>query len=238
MPAITRRTDLGLPRYHDGDESDVFLLSGAEDLVPILDTGGERVEDTTTAPGYRIHGYRPRTEGMFARIERWTSVAHPEDVHWRSLSRDNVLTVYGRDAASRITDPDDALRIFSWRISETRDDKGTAIAYAYTPEDGSGIDEGSAHERHRTAPMRDTTSYLRNIRYGNRVPLLITAGSGTGRRPRFISGFRVMASASVMATSVGSSGAVRRISFPGNAARANRARWLRVDCSDRCGCRR
>lgn len=34
LPAIVRKTDKGLPRYLDGEESDVFILSGAEDLVP------------------------------------------------------------------------------------------------------------------------------------------------------------------------------------------------------------
>src|SRR6185503_3509320 len=33
-PTITRRTDRGLPQYFDDEESDVFILSGAEDLVP------------------------------------------------------------------------------------------------------------------------------------------------------------------------------------------------------------
>src|SRR5215472_13890647 len=42
-PAITRKTDKGLPLYRDGEESDVFLLSGAEDLVPVLDEHGVRV---------------------------------------------------------------------------------------------------------------------------------------------------------------------------------------------------
>src|SRR5215211_5505449 len=37
LPAITRKTDKGLPRYQDADESDVFILSGAEDLVPVPD---------------------------------------------------------------------------------------------------------------------------------------------------------------------------------------------------------
>src|SRR5262249_54362147 len=32
LPAITRKTDKGLPQYRDDLESDVFLLSGAEDL--------------------------------------------------------------------------------------------------------------------------------------------------------------------------------------------------------------
>ena len=49
--------------------------------------------------------YRPRIEGLFARIERWTS--EDGDVHWRSISKDNILTVYGRDDESRIFDPED-----------------------------------------------------------------------------------------------------------------------------------
>src|SRR5215471_19238165 len=37
LPVITRKTDKGLPRYDDKRESDVFLLSGSEDLVPVSD---------------------------------------------------------------------------------------------------------------------------------------------------------------------------------------------------------
>src|SRR5688500_8161888 len=69
LPAITRKTDKGLPRYLDADESDVYLLSGAEDLVPVLLPDGTRFRDETTAPGFVIHRYRPRIEGLFARIE-------------------------------------------------------------------------------------------------------------------------------------------------------------------------
>lgn len=36
LPAITRKADKGLPKYRDADESDVFILSGAEDLVPVF----------------------------------------------------------------------------------------------------------------------------------------------------------------------------------------------------------
>ena len=40
VPEISRKTDKGLPRYFDGsddgDDSDVFILSGAEDLVPVF----------------------------------------------------------------------------------------------------------------------------------------------------------------------------------------------------------
>jgi hypothetical protein len=33
IPSITHKTDKGLPRYQDSVESDVFILSGAEDMV-------------------------------------------------------------------------------------------------------------------------------------------------------------------------------------------------------------
>src|SRR5438876_5023444 len=36
VPSITRKTDKGLPQYRDGEESDVYILSGAEDLVPVF----------------------------------------------------------------------------------------------------------------------------------------------------------------------------------------------------------
>src|ERR1041384_5774827 len=40
LPRITRKTDKGLPRYRDAIESDVFLMSGADDLVPACRPGG------------------------------------------------------------------------------------------------------------------------------------------------------------------------------------------------------
>ena len=182
LPAITRKTDKGLPQYLDAEESDVFILSGAEDLVPVLQPDGTRFEDDTTAPGYVIQRYRPRIEGLFARIERWTHIADPSDVHWRSLSKDNILTIYGQDEHSRIADPEDAGRIFSWLICETRDDKGNAVIYEYKPEDGTGIDLSQAHERNRGEhddSRRTANRYLKRIRYGNRAPLL----DGAGHRP-------------------------------------------------------
>jgi hypothetical protein len=63
FPAITRKTDKGLPRYCDVDESDVFILSGVEDLVPVLRSGGTRFEDDKTFPGYVIHRYCSCIEG-------------------------------------------------------------------------------------------------------------------------------------------------------------------------------
>lgn len=36
LPLITRKPAKNLPQYRDADKSDVFILSGAEDLVPVL----------------------------------------------------------------------------------------------------------------------------------------------------------------------------------------------------------
>jgi hypothetical protein len=87
LPAVTRKTDKGLPRYFDSAESDVFVLSGAEDLVPMLASDGRRFVNDDI-PGYRIYRYLTRIEGLFARIERWVSQTGG-GVHWRSFSKDN-----------------------------------------------------------------------------------------------------------------------------------------------------
>lgn len=45
LPAVTRKTNKGLPRYRDAEEIEVFLLSGAEDLVPLLDGDSRFIDD-------------------------------------------------------------------------------------------------------------------------------------------------------------------------------------------------
>jgi RHS repeat-associated protein len=171
LPAITRKTDQGLPRYLDGDESDVFLISGAEDLVPVLDGAGDRVALPRTVHGvaYEVHAYRPRIEGLFARVERWTRAGDGVS-HWRAITRDNVTTVYGFDDNSRVADPRDPRRIFSHLISLTFDDKGNATRYEYAPEDSAGVNNSRAHEMNRTGVGRAAQRYLKHVRYGNSEP--------------------------------------------------------------------
>jgi Salmonella virulence plasmid 65kDa B protein len=187
LSSITRKTNKGLPKYWDGDESDVFVLSGSEDLVPVLqkNAAGEDVIQDSDLDGYRVRRYRPRIEGLFARIECWTSIAEPSDVHWRTISKDNILTLYGFDANSRIFDPVDKTRIFNWLVCETRDDKGNAVLYRYKEEDGLNVDLGLSHERNRGKHddvRRTANRYIKHIYYGNQKTLLDSAG----RRPRFL----------------------------------------------------
>jgi RHS repeat-associated protein len=188
LPAITRKTDKGLPQYRDAEESDVFILSGAEDLVPVFKTDpttGEFVKDDKgnfacdefQRDGYLVRRYRPRIEGLFARIERWTNVTDDSDTFWRSISKDNVTTWYGKTAESRIADPASNSRIFSWLICQSYDDKGNAILYEYQAEGSPRIFEDQqgqlralAHERNRDDVTRSANRYLRRIKYGNRTP--------------------------------------------------------------------
>jgi RHS repeat-associated protein len=169
LPSIGRKTDKGLPRYGDAEESDVYILSGAEDLVPVLRADGSRFEDVASAPGYAIHRYRPRIEGLFARMERWTDLVTGA-IHWRSITRDNITSLYGRTSESQIADGQDSNRVFSWMICESRDDKGNAVIYEYAPENDAHVDATLVSERNRA---RTSNRYLKRIKYGNRTSHLI-----------------------------------------------------------------
>ena len=166
LPSITRKTDKGLPKYQDTEESDVFILSGAEDLVPVLDNNLLPAYDDKSAPGYVIYFYRPRVEGLFARIERW--VKNNGEAFWRTISKDNITTIFGKTENSCIVDPAHSTHIFSWLISESYDDKGNAILYEYKQEDTANIDlNAQANERNRT---RTANRYIKRIKYGNKLP--------------------------------------------------------------------
>jgi len=174
LPAITRKTDKGLPRYADDPDADTFQLAGYEDLVPIRaerdSTWQEAAARRTDGDhDYLVQGYRPRVEGMFARIERWRDLDTGE-THWRTITSANVTTIYGANAASRIADPADPVHVFSWLISASYDDTGNAVIYDYWPEDSGGVDTTRPSERNRTARSRSANRYLKRIKYGNREP--------------------------------------------------------------------
>ncbi|MDT4331860.1 SpvB/TcaC N-terminal domain-containing protein [Methylomonas sp. MED-D] len=118
VPGVMRKTSGGLPRYDD--RSDTFLLSGAEDLVPVNEASG-------------ITRYRPRSEGLFARI------VHRRDKvrdYWQVSSKDGLVSYYGSAATAApelatIADPNDRQRIFAWKLSQTVDPFGNRIDYVY-----------------------------------------------------------------------------------------------------------
>ncbi len=187
VPSITRKTQKGLPQYRDAEDSDIFLLSGAEDLVPKLKEGDLKNRDVriVNVPDdvspqhlssypqtgtYKVKRYRPRIEGLFARIERWE---HQDtgDVHWRSLTKDNLTSVYGKDLSSCVVDPEDSTRIFEWLLCESYDDKGNVIVYHYKQEDGANVDSSLPEEQNRLLDGHSyTRQYLKQVCYGNQQP--------------------------------------------------------------------
>ncbi len=178
VPSVTRKTSTGLPRYDDGASSDVFVLSGAEDLVPLLSQSGPDwlPESSTVSVGtssFIVTAYRPRVEGGFARVERWRETG-TGDTHWRTVTRDNVTSLYGQDQSSRIADPAEPSRVFSWLLDLSFDDRGNAISYQYKPEDIAGVAQTAGELGRQVGANR----YLKRICYGNDTPYLPAAGGG------------------------------------------------------------
>ncbi|MFT3771558.1 MAG: SpvB/TcaC N-terminal domain-containing protein [Minicystis sp.] len=172
VPQITRKTDKGLPRYEDAAESDVFILSGAEDLVPKLfqDTDGTWKRETFDEGGERIERFSPRVEGSFMRIERRTPLGGGDGVYWTATTHDNITSIYGKTEDARIAKPGYPTLVFSWLLQETRDDKGNVITYEYKDEDLDNVPRDVPWEANRHKGVgKYANKYLKRIRYGNTV---------------------------------------------------------------------
>ena len=131
IPNVSRKTSKGVPRYRP---EDVFLLSGAEDLVEVGNKGART-------------RYSPRTEGLFAMIER---VLDEYNDYWEVRTKDGLMSRYGRpgnrardrDALinnATCRDPHDLDRVFAWKLTETQDPFGNKIIYSYTRDES--VDE-------------------------------------------------------------------------------------------------
>jgi len=183
LGSIKRKTDKGLPQYLDAIDSDVFLFSEAEDLVPEFkkepdglftkDAAGDYViNERDNADGlFTIRNYRPRIEGLFARIERWTEKSNG-NIKWRVITKENVTTLFGWTNNSVIADPKDQTKIYEWLPEFVFDDKGNCSHYFYKKEDEIGFDESLLHNRNRlkSGNITYTNLYLNKVLYGNNTP--------------------------------------------------------------------
>jgi len=175
IPSITRKTDKGLPIYDENgtvvsSETDTFILSGAEDLVPVLN-GSTGIRISRTENNFIVFPYRSRTEGLFALIERWFNPANGIS-YWKSISKDNITTIYGSTSGTRISNPDDETKVFSWLIEKSWDAKGNLMQFEYKKEDTANIDTGSIEifEKNRLSSLKCFNNlYLKQVRYGNTV---------------------------------------------------------------------
>ncbi len=170
LPSIQRRTDRRLPRYREGREEDVYLLSGAEDLTPVLQETEPGVWEALEhqAGAYRVKRYRPRIESAFARIEQ---VRHADQgTYWKVTSKENVVTIYGRSPQTRIADPDDDRRVFQWLPEFSYDDKGNWMRYEYKDENLDNVPDEIFESKRREGLARFSNKYLKRVKYGNRRP--------------------------------------------------------------------
>jgi RHS repeat-associated protein len=173
IPAITRRTDKGLPRYQDADDSDEFVLSGAEVLVPALvqDASQNWQRDAFVDGPYQVLRYRPRIEAAFTRIERRTD-SRTGEVHWRTVTRDNVTSLFGKSPGARLADPKHPGRVFRWLLEATLDDRGNVTWFEYKAEDAAGVPTDHPEEVRRLEdPQSFANLYPKRIHYGNHAPL-------------------------------------------------------------------
>ena len=181
LSTIKRKTDKELPKYVDEIDSDTYLFSGVEDLVPELEYNrvskeweDKKIYDRVLSENtYRINRYKPRIEGLFARIERWTDLASGE-IKWRVITKENITTLYGWSDQSRLSDPADPKRIFEWFPEFVFDDKGNCSHYLYKKEDAAELNVSDLHNRNRYEKEKITYTnlYLEKIFYGNKTPFL------------------------------------------------------------------
>src|SRR6516164_9646629 len=95
VPGVSRKTSKGVPRYND--LTDIFLLSGSEDLVPV------------TTPAAGSVRYQPRTEGLFAQVLHHNA---PPDNYWEVKTKGGLTSLYGTKGSAGndpgvISDPGD-----------------------------------------------------------------------------------------------------------------------------------
>ncbi len=151
IPGVMRKTSQGIPVYDD--ERDTFVLSGAEDLVPIERSLG-------------VTRYQPRTEGLFARIEHHKTA---DNDYWKVWSKDGLISYYGTSGSAERAEEPNIINdprvfkqdnIFAWKLSRTIDPFGNQIIYEYERDLGQ---EG---------PHQWNQLYLKRIKYadfGNRA---------------------------------------------------------------------
>ena len=183
LGSIRRKTDKGLPQYMDAIDSDTFLFSEAEDLVPAFEKQGNGSFKVDANGDYIIHEkessdglftiryYIPRIEGLFARIERWYA-KNGNEIKWKITTRENATTLFGWTADARISDSVDSSKIFEWLPEFVFDDKGNCAQYMYKKEDGIGFDDSLLHNRNRlkAGKINYTNLYLEKVHYGNKDP--------------------------------------------------------------------
>jgi hypothetical protein len=128
IPRISRKTSRGVPLYDN--VQDTFLISDAEDLVRVEGETSESASEVKTRSRYR-----PRTEGLFAKIDHLRIVNKELPTNcsdfWEVRSKDGLVSLFGepRSAgtgehwpnATTLVDSNTPGHIFAWKLIRTTD---------------------------------------------------------------------------------------------------------------------
>jgi RHS repeat-associated protein len=160
VPSVSRRTDLGIPRYAGND---TFVLADGSYLVPRYERDGETwrpVERMEELDGRSFHvvAYRRGSESEFDVIEQWTDATDLANSFWQFVGSRNERTVLGRSPECRIADPANPERIWRWLVEEQIDAHGNRVIFEYVGDGGDGGGgQGEAQGANR---------YLARVAYG------------------------------------------------------------------------
>jgi hypothetical protein len=171
-PSIFRRTEKQLPAYKDSEESDVFIFSGEEDLVPAYsdDGFGNWTKNEASIGGNLVTRYRPRVENRFSCTER---IKEPDgNVFWKVITRENVTLLFGKTSAARIADPQNPARIYKWLLEFSADDKGNCYSLEYKSENLDHVSPALQERNRLNGLTRISNAYLKKIKYCNKESFL------------------------------------------------------------------
>ena len=171
---ISIDTKKGVPKY---DGSDKFAFNGSNSIEPqLVKSGGSWNQRIDENPEYWIYYFLSKYEDSFTRFEKWVNKTNGE-VHWRSRSKNNIVSVYGKDSLgkTRIFDPKNSSNIFIWLLESQFDNSGNTIQYKYKEENEENIDPVVSYESSRIRQFREngfSQKYPERILYGNTRPIL------------------------------------------------------------------
>lgn len=173
VPFISIDIKKGLPKY---DGTDHYAFNGSDPIVPqLIKTGSAWTHRVEENAAYWMHFYRAKDEQAFTRFEKWVEKATGE-VHWRTRSKNNILSVYGLESSglTKIDNPENRHQVFTWLLEAQYDNLGNAVHYQYKKENGEKVDHLLSYEDSRLKKFLHhgfAQKHLERIKYGNTQPL-------------------------------------------------------------------
>ncbi|MFJ2363634.1 SpvB/TcaC N-terminal domain-containing protein [Pseudomonas sp. NPDC087697] len=156
LPTVGRRASQGVPVYTEDDEivgpNGVVWMPELDSKGAIIRTHIDNYNDLKLGTTYTVVRHFPRVESTFDRIEHWSSESD-EPGFWLVHGAEGSLHLFGKNPASRRTDPQNSTHVGEWLLEESLNAHGEHILYQYTAEN---------HNNGATAQR-----YLSRVSYGN-----------------------------------------------------------------------